>query len=216
MKKTLNTNHEAVENTKKGITLLAPELEKFTNEFNALYPGAINTLTELEQALGNPTMYFKNLILQQIPDQEYGLPVNKQERIKAVKMPDLSALTESSVCTKEVARQFALDRLESIYSLKNGKISINEAGVESYIEKHSLIIDEEDKAKAEFHAKHEAFVNSLNEFKNFCAETFGANNSDPLFNTNNFKINRFVDPYTLALNPNLMQDMFDTFPVLNK
>lgn len=193
MKKLMTENKERIERTNECINATKVLINQFISQANSLSTGKIITTTEqLMSVLSDPTRGFGEIILGKIPDSEFGVPINKQERFKTLALPDLSELTELALVVRASANNQALHYLSGLFELDGDKVKINKEKMEEAFDVYRTYATNSDEVK--FLDLQQEFVAAFNKLREHASNMCGQNNARHSFVPDNFSMNKFIRP----------------------
>lgn len=177
MKQLVYENTPAIKELEQKVKSALPALTNFAKTFNQLPPDGqfITSGKDLINALNNPSAFYLDCVKSRFPETEHGLPVDKDARLKTLKLPDLAELIKLAQDTKDLHKVVLIDGL---YEVKNNTLSINSSVKESMFEPHRLFAYTEQ--QLEFAKLQTEFYTAFAKFREF--------NKQSLNNTHGFNI----------------------------
>jgi hypothetical protein len=199
-------NKAAIEATNEQINNLTVMVNDFLPKFAAATGQTITTIEGLAAAIQNPSSYHRNLVIQQIPKIEYGVPVDVEQKARLLQFPNLSTLAEITDTIKSHARGLDYSTLFEMDGIN--RVKVNKAAREIALDVHRVyatsteentLIDLQD-----------AFVSAFVAFKDYTAKVAGVATSKQYFDVagheSRFEIQNFMDIHH-GINPELTRSI---------
>jgi hypothetical protein len=206
----LHEDTAAIKQAREGAERVREILQRFSVEAERVMPGSVTKGSQIQEAISNPRRYLETVIMSRMPDNEHGLPVNKAERLKSLRFPDISALED----LRENWRQAMTHTTGAwCYDLQDGEVVIDEPTLEQSLDRFRLTVAEGEDAKRELVELHQGLARSYNALRDYCNKTYGENNAGPLLvfanRWGNFDINRILKDTgtTVQIEPGFIQYM---------
>lgn len=133
--KQLHQDTEKIRHAEKAINEINEMLNQFVSSYNQLPSNGakIKTSEDLHSAVADPAKHLRDFVMNQLPDEQFGFPVNKAEAIKSLVLPDMAAVTSLSSKINTWARDFQI-RIPLLFKLKGSQVVVDEAAKKAYFD----------------------------------------------------------------------------------
>jgi hypothetical protein len=161
-----------IEKLEQSFKRLQTLLNGFLNAYRQLVGAKpIESTTDLINAVISPTEYYRNGIIESLPDElsPTGIPVSKEIKLS---MLQLSSTAQVESISDQVKKELAWYNVRlDVFSLDNGNVIIDEEKAEE--QRNAFRIFSEDEDEKEFQEKYNALLNAWGSFRLHFSVTCG-------------------------------------------